>query len=449
MLARVCRSGSSSSARLFTLLDRMVETGHQPDVVTYGTIVNGLCKMGDTVSALNFLKKMEESRIKVDVVIYSSIIDRLWKDGRHSDAQNLFSERERWSDGLRLLREMLERKIDPDVVTFSVLVKEGNFFEAEELYDDMIRMGVYPNTVTYNSIIDGFCKQDRLDDAEHLFYLMSTKGCSPDVITFSTLIDGSCRAKRVDDRIKLLREMSRRGLVANAVTYNTLIHGFCQVGDLNAAQDLLHEMISSGVWPDIVMQKSKMDLDATHPFNGVEPDVQTYNILITGFINEGKFLGAEELYKEMPHRGRVGEGLKLFCEIYGRGIVANAITYKTLIHGFRQVGNINGALDIFQEMISSGVCPDTITIRNMLDGLWSKEELQKAAATLEDLEKSVALPIIAPPSSPASFFHSEPPSATQSPVGILSFSQLPCNYRPSILATGPYAHETQLVVYPV
>ncbi|CAN6828660.1 unnamed protein product, partial [Brassica oleracea] len=179
-----------------------------------------------------------------------------------------------------------------------------------------------------------------------------------------------------------------------------------------------------------VMQKSKMDLDATHPFNGVEPDVQTYNILITGFINEGKFLGAEELYKEMPHRGivpdtnrldeatqifdsmgskcfspdvitfntlingyckagRVGEGLKLFCEIYGRGIVANAITYKTLIHGFRQVGNINGALDIFQEMISGGVCPDTITIRNMLDGLWSKEELQKAAATLEDLEKSV------------------------------------------------------------
>ncbi|KAL0668174.1 hypothetical protein Bca4012_030878 [Brassica carinata] len=206
--------------------------------------------------------------------------------------------------------------------------------------------------------------------------------------------------------------MSRRGLVANTITYNTLIHGFCQTGDLNAAQDLFPEMISSGVCPDTVtcntlldglcdngklkdalemfkvMQKSMMDLDATHPFNGVEPDVQTYNILITGFINEGKFLGTEELYEEMPHRGRVGEGLELF-EMYGRGIVANAITYKTLIHGFRQVGNINGALDIFQEMISRGVRPDTITIRNMLDGLWSKEELQKAAATLEDLEKSV------------------------------------------------------------
>ncbi|KAG2288240.1 hypothetical protein Bca52824_047844 [Brassica carinata] len=36
-----------------------------------------------------------------------------------------------------------------------------------------------------------------------------------------------------------------------------------------------------------------------------------------------------------------------------------------------------------------------------------------------------ALPIIAPPSSPASFFHSGSPSATQAPVGILSFSPLP------------------------
>uniref|UniRef100_A0A1J3DD14 Hydroxyproline-rich glycoprotein family protein n=1 Tax=Noccaea caerulescens TaxID=107243 RepID=A0A1J3DD14_NOCCA len=63
-----------------------------------------------------------------------------------------------------------------------------------------------------------------------------------------------------------------------------------------------------------------------------------------------------------------------------------------------------------------------------------------------------ALPFIAPPSSPASFFQSEPPSATQSPVGILSFSPIPSsnsNNRPSIFAIGPYAHELQLVSPPV
>ncbi|KAF3448584.1 hypothetical protein FNV43_RR09297 [Rhamnella rubrinervis] len=64
------------------------------------------------------------------------------------------------------------------------------------------------------------------------------------------------------------------------------------------------------------------------------------------------------------------------------------------------------------------------------------------------------LPFVAPPSSPASFLQSEPPSATQSPSGILSLTSVSANmYSPggpaSIFAIGPYAHETQLVSPPV
>ncbi|XP_031096215.1 uncharacterized protein LOC116000288 [Ipomoea triloba] len=67
---------------------------------------------------------------------------------------------------------------------------------------------------------------------------------------------------------------------------------------------------------------------------------------------------------------------------------------------------------------------------------------------------SIMLPFVAPPSSPASFLQSEPPSATQSPAGVISFSSMSANiYSPggpnSIFAIGPYAHETQLVSPPV
>ncbi|KAK1430612.1 hypothetical protein QVD17_13475 [Tagetes erecta] len=67
---------------------------------------------------------------------------------------------------------------------------------------------------------------------------------------------------------------------------------------------------------------------------------------------------------------------------------------------------------------------------------------------------SRVLPFIAPPSSPASFLHSEPPSATHSPGGFLSFTSISTNmYSPSgpanMFAIGPYAHETQLVSPPV
>ncbi|KAL2500755.1 uncharacterized protein Fot_34603 [Forsythia ovata] len=67
---------------------------------------------------------------------------------------------------------------------------------------------------------------------------------------------------------------------------------------------------------------------------------------------------------------------------------------------------------------------------------------------------SIVVPFIAPPSSPASFFLSEPPSATQSPTGLLSLTSISASmYSPSgpasIFAIGPYAHETQLVSPPV
>lgn len=67
---------------------------------------------------------------------------------------------------------------------------------------------------------------------------------------------------------------------------------------------------------------------------------------------------------------------------------------------------------------------------------------------------STSLPFVAPPSSPASFLQSEPPSVTQSPAGLLSHTSISANiYSPggpaSIFAIGPYAHETQLVSPPV
>ncbi|XP_074582654.1 uncharacterized protein At1g76660-like [Curcuma longa] len=60
------------------------------------------------------------------------------------------------------------------------------------------------------------------------------------------------------------------------------------------------------------------------------------------------------------------------------------------------------------------------------------------------------LSILAPPSSPASFTNSTLPSTAQSPNCLLSMSAIsPGGPSSTIFATGPYAHETQLVSPPV
>lgn len=75
----------------------------------------------------------------------------------------------------------------------------------------------------------------------------------------------------------------------------------------------------------------------------------------------------------------------------------------------------------------------------------------RPSSNTSSLAPSIVLPFIAPPSSPASFLPSEPPSATHSPVGskCLSMSTYSPSGPASIFAIGPYAHETQLVSPPV
>ncbi|MQL96354.1 hypothetical protein Taro_029025 [Colocasia esculenta] len=72
------------------------------------------------------------------------------------------------------------------------------------------------------------------------------------------------------------------------------------------------------------------------------------------------------------------------------------------------------------------------------------------AAGLPNQATTLTPSLLAPPSSPASFTHSALPSTAQSPRCFLSISaNSPGGPSSTMFATGPYAHETQLVSPPV
>lgn len=72
------------------------------------------------------------------------------------------------------------------------------------------------------------------------------------------------------------------------------------------------------------------------------------------------------------------------------------------------------------------------------------------AAGLTNQATALAPSLLAPPSSPASFTNSALPSTAQSPSSFLSLSaNSPGGPSSTMYATGPYAHETQLVSPPV
>ncbi|PWA91583.1 pentatricopeptide repeat (PPR) superfamily protein [Artemisia annua] len=370
--------------RINLLLKGMKENGIKPDVVTFGMLVNHLCKARRVDDALDMLKKMKDGTdgivIKPDVILYNTLIDGLCKVGRQEE-------------GLELMKQMM---LDDSCV---------------------------PSVVTYNCLIDGFCKSGEVERGQELFDQMSENGLDPNVITVNTLVDGMCKHGRIGNAMEFFRKMQEeKGIKGNVVTYSTLISAFCTVNNIEKAMRLFDEMESVGS-PDALAYYSLISglTLAGRPDDasviasklkkaGFRMDITIYNTLIGGFCRRKKLEKAVELLKEMEETGVKADGVtyntlisyfskngdfesayKFLKQMIIDGHVPTVITYSTLIHAYCLAGNLDEALNIYEEMlISSKIPPNTVIYNILIDTLCKRGKVEHALTLMESmLQKDV------------------------------------------------------------
>ncbi|XVF27874.1 hypothetical protein REPUB_Repub14bG0146800 [Reevesia pubescens] len=109
---------------------------------------------------------------------------------------------------------------------------------------------VSPNSVTYNSIINGFCKLGKVAFVEEVRNDMINAGVKPDVRPYATLIDCHARRRCLDEALRLCDDMVERGLMPNTVVYNSIFHWLYMGGDIGGASLVSSDMIDKHVFPD-------------------------------------------------------------------------------------------------------------------------------------------------------------------------------------------------------
>ncbi|CAI9277485.1 unnamed protein product [Lactuca saligna] len=237
----LCKSGNNDTA--IALLKLMDEKGCKPNVVTYNTIIDSLCKDKMVDDALNLFKEMVFHKgILPDVVTYTSLIHGLC---------NLC----RWDEVDKILKEMEEQRISPNVHTFSILVdslcKEGKVKDAKGVFNLMIQEGNVPNVVIYNSLIDGYCLRGEMSKAREVLNLMGSRGLLPNVVTYSSLMNGYCKKLKIEEAMDLFHEITKKGgMQPNVITYGIMIQGLFQAGRCEDACELFNEMRAHKLIPD-------------------------------------------------------------------------------------------------------------------------------------------------------------------------------------------------------
>merc|ERR1719378_1223572 len=103
--------------------------------------------------------------------------------------------------GPSLLEDMKKTHVEPDVITYSTLVKgyclSGDVDRAFQVLREMKQDGKYAaDEILYNSLLDGCAKQNRVEKAIQLLDEMRATGVNPSNYTLSILVKLLGRARR-------------------------------------------------------------------------------------------------------------------------------------------------------------------------------------------------------------------------------------------------------------
>ncbi|KAK4858823.1 hypothetical protein QYF36_022628 [Acer negundo] len=128
---------------------------------------------------------------------------------------------------------------------------------ATQLFKNMITFGSRP-TGLHLGLINGLCRTRNTSAALKL-HEQTVKGngengviCRPNIVSYNSMIDGLCKDGLINKAKELLSEMKGMRISLDVVSYTSLIHGLCYWGKWEDTKDLFAEMRDQRVQHDVV-----------------------------------------------------------------------------------------------------------------------------------------------------------------------------------------------------
>ncbi|XP_047148364.1 pentatricopeptide repeat-containing protein At5g46100 [Vigna umbellata] len=289
----------------------MRELGFPPTVVSLNILIKALCKNKETVdSALLIFQEMPNHGCQPDSYTYGTLINGMCRLGNISEAKELF-------------KEMKQKGFSASVVTYTSLIhglcQSNNLDEAIGLLEEMKRNDIEPNVFTYSSLIDGLCKGGHSSQAMGLLEVMVRKNHLPNMVTYSSLISGLCKEGKLCESVEILDRMRIQGLKPSAGLYGKVISGLCAVGSFQEAANFIDEMVLGGISPNraswslhvgmhnMVVKGLCNNIDPPRAFQlylsmrtrGISVEVGTFDCLVKCFCKRGDLHKAARILDEM------------------------------------------------------------------------------------------------------------------------------------------------------
>ncbi|KAJ9602695.1 hypothetical protein H2200_012889 [Cladophialophora chaetospira] len=213
--------------------------GIRPSSVTYGTLVNALCRTSEERFAVDMFDEMEAApNYRPRPAPYNSIIQYF-----------LNTKRDR-SKVLQYYERMKSKNIKPTSHTYKLLIESYaslepvNLEAAESLLSEMKQSGVQPEAVHYGSLIHAKgCVMHDMSAARAVFdSVLKDRNIRATDTLYQNLLESMVANHEVEKTPEILADMTGRGVLMTPYIANTLIHGWAGVGQIQKAKAIYDKL---------------------------------------------------------------------------------------------------------------------------------------------------------------------------------------------------------------
>jgi len=350
------------------------------DVAQHILMIRKCAAENNLKGSMSIFNSLKEGGVDMNSIIYNTILDACVK------CKDLEAAKD-W------MRQTTEAGF-ADVVSFNTLMKaflaQGEFGKARSLMDDMKKVGLQPNRVTFNELLNAAVVQgSRRSDIWELVKEMKNSEIPPNQVTCSILLK-TLNVKSFDtdieltmDLIESLDEPMDEVLLSSTVeacvrigrpellvkklaqmqdAQKIVINGSHTCGSLIKAYGYARDI--DGAWRCWKEMRARL----------VKPTCITLGCMIDAVVNNGDTEGAFDLLHQCQKDEQCRDAV-------------NAILYCSVLKGFAREKKLDRVLAVYDEMCKNNMEMSLITFNTIIDACARTGRMDNLAKVQQDMRK--------------------------------------------------------------